>query len=1035
GRPPKLSVEDLRELEKSVNKKERWETEELKRLVMDKFGVDLSAGQINRILRHKLKIRTSRNSHKKSPEEKKFRAFFENSGDAIIICDLQDRIDAWNPGAEKMFGWKADEAIRKKLKELIVPGDMLDELSSIKRDAKNGRTVRGVETVGVHRNGTWINISITVFPLRDDRNRIIGLSHILRDLTGCKKAEEALWESQEKLRNVMESAPVGISITTPEDRVIDINSTGLKILGYDSKEDFLKIPTSAHFSDFKDSERFYEITKKGKIRDFESKFKHKDGTLFWGSVSTIIQRNPTGSSQFINVFRDITERRRTEEVLRIVYDELETKVQERTAELEKASEVMQVEIEERHKAYEAMRESEERYRTLIESARDLIFSFSPEGTIISLNPAFETITGHSREEWIGRSIKHLFHPDDLDKARMINQTLLEGRTLPSGLEIRVLSKSGESIEMEYSIAPQIRNGKVTGGLGVARDITERKKMEKELRRARDDLDMRVRGRTAELADANQALQAEIMDRRHAEEERERLIEELLKKQNHAEKLAGALKKERDTLNIIMDNAMARLAYLDPQFNFIRVNSAYINDLGRNRDELLGHNYFKFFPNPKNEAIFKKARDRGIPVESKAEPIKFIDQPWKGITYWDWMLAPVKDMNGRVVRLVLSLTEVTERIRAEQGLMKALTYAEGIVDTVPEPLMILGLKQQVLLANQAFYKTFGVSTNETINRPLYELGNRQWDIPRLREMLEDIISGNKQVQNFEVETEFPGIGKRIMLLNASPFLEEDAKRILLSIEDITDRKKIEEILLENERLISANKARSDFLAIMSHELRTPLTSIIGYSIILKEKAHGNLNKKQELYVDSVLTSSNHLLSLINSVLDLAKIEAGKLELAIEKIPVRETIDEILNLIKEKTLKRKISLKREFDPQLLHIAADRQKFKQILFNLLSNAVKFSKEEGGTVTISTRKEGDIAQISVIDTGIGIKKEDFQRLFHEFEQLDSGTSRKYEGTGLGLAITKQLVELHGGKIEVESRFGEGSKFTIYLPLADTKT
>ncbi|MDL5503760.1 MAG: ATP-binding protein, partial [Candidatus Methanoperedens sp.] len=152
-----------------------------------------------------------------------------------------------------------------------------------------------------------------------------------------------------------------------------------------------------------------------------------------------------------------------------------------------------------------------------------------------------------------------------------------------------------------------------------------------------------------------------------------------------------------------------------------------------------------------------------------------------------------------------------------------------------------------------------------------------------------------------------------------------------------------------------------------------------------------------------------------------MDARKLEMAIEEVSVTDTINEILNLIKENAAEHKIVLKKEFDPEMKNIKADRRALKQIFFNLLSNAIKFSKFEGGTVTVSVKKEEDMVKISVADTGIGIRERDVPRLFQEFEQLDSGMSRKYEGTGLGLAITKNLVELHGGKIWVESVYGEG--------------
>ncbi len=254
--------------------------------------------------------------------------------------------------------------------------------------------------------------------------------------------------------------------------------------------------------------------------------------------------------------------------------------------------------------------------------------------------------------------------------------------------------------------------------------------------------------------------------------------------------------------------------------------------------------------------------------------------------------------------------------------------------------------------------------------------------------------------------------------------------IASLRTRAERKKLEEIRLENLHLEAADKAKSEFLASMSHELRTPLNASIGFSELLMQGLAGELSEKQKHYVDNVLTSNQFLLSLINDILDLSKIEAGKIELVPEKMSIPVSIKETLTLVKEKALKHNVLLKTEFDPALEFIEADKQRFKQILFNLLSNAVKFSKDEGGIVTIATKKADDMAQISVSDTGIGIKPENMGRLFNKFEQLEPGLSQKYGGTGLGLAITKQLVEKHGGRIWAESNYGEESIFTFTLPL-----
>jgi signal transduction histidine kinase len=274
----------------------------------------------------------------------------------------------------------------------------------------------------------------------------------------------------------------------------------------------------------------------------------------------------------------------------------------------------------------------------------------------------------------------------------------------------------------------------------------------------------------------------------------------------------------------------------------------------------------------------------------------------------------------------------------------------------------------------------------------------------------------------------------MLLNASRLKLAGTDMILLAIEDVTVRRQLEELFIENESLIRVNKARTDILMIMSHELRTPLTSVIAYSILLKEKKTGELNEKQMLFVDTILKSSKHLLDLINDFLELAKMEAGKMEMYFEEICIPDLINDILEIIRVSAIQHNVILKKEFDREILSINADRRSLRQILFNLISNSIKFSKSEGGVITVSTKRENDMVRISVADNGIGIRTEDLPKLFQKFEQLDSGISRKYEGTGLGLAITKQLVEMHGGKIWVESKYGEGSTFIFLLPIEGKK-
>ena len=228
--------------------------------------------------------------------------------------------------------------------------------------------------------------------------------------------------------------------------------------------------------------------------------------------------------------------------------------------------------------------------------------------------------------------------------------------------------------------------------------------------------------------------------------------------------------------------------------------------------------------------------------------------------------------------------------------------------------------------------------------------------------------------------------------------------------------------------TANKHKSEFLANMSHELRTPLNAIIGFSEVLSERMFGEINEKQAEYIGDILQSGQHLLSLINDILDLSKIEAGRMELELSDFDLPSAVENTLTLVRERAVRRGITLERTLDERLGTIRADERKVKQVLLNLLSNALKFTPE-GGKIDVRAALNDDAAAISVTDNGVGIAPEDQEKVFEEFRQV--GTAyKKVEGTGLGLAISRKFIELHGGKIWVISQVGTGSTFAFTLPL-----
>ena len=310
----------------------------------------------------------------------------------------------------------------------------------------------------------------------------------------------------------------------------------------------------------------------------------------------------------------------------------------------------------------------------------------------------------------------------------------------------------------------------------------------------------------------------------------------------------------------------------------------------------------------------------------------------------------------------------------------------------------------------------------------------------REIVPNVGGGRQVCRGVIIPVGFNGEGGLIAAASSRAVFPDQTDELLLSKATnhavtalqsarlIQERRRAEEALRQtNEQLANASRLKSQFLARMSHELRTPMNSIIGFSDLLAEEAEGPLGESYSHYVLHIREGARHLLSLINDVLDLAKIEAGRLELCCNNINVADSLAEVLSAVKSLPGASKL-LFASHTSKDLYAYADRTRFKQIFYNLLSNAVKFTPE-GGTISIEAVGQGECVEIAVADTGVGIPAGEHPAIFKEFHQVSATTRGVKEGTGLGLAITKLLVDLHGGVIRVESELGKGARFTVTLP------
>jgi PAS domain S-box-containing protein len=400
---------------------------------------------------------------------------------------------------------------------------------------------------------------------------------------------------------------------------------------------------------------------------------------------------------------------------------------------------------------------------------------------------------------------------------------------------------------------------------------------------------------------------------------------------------------------------------------------------------------------------------------------YIRQKVSGKTFSvEYNTAPIRDETGEVYQIILSYRDVTERRQSEARYRTLFDYA-------PDGILIADPQSYYLDANASMCRMLGYTREELVGLHASDIVV-QSEVPHIGEALSVIESR----ADYQREWQFRRKDGSIFAAEVIATMMPDGN-LLGMVRDITERKRADATLREAEKekqlAFEASRLKSEFLANMSHELRTPLNCIIGFTEFLMDERPGPLNPKQKEYLTDVYNSSKHLLQLINDVLDLAKVEAGKTELYLEAFLLAKAIEEVCAVVKGIAQKKGVNLQWTVDPELGLVTLDQQKFKQVCYNLLSNAVKFTDARGSVNIDALARESGQFEVRVKDTGIGIKKEDLPRLFREFEQLESGSDRRFEGTGLGLALTKKLVESHGGSIGVESEYGSGSTFFAIMP------
>ncbi|HNA88399.1 MAG TPA: PAS domain S-box protein [Anaerolineales bacterium] len=784
----------------------------------------------------------------------------------------------------------------------------------------------------------------------DEKGVLVRMMAIVQDITERKVIEEKIRESEEYLRLAYEAADLGIWNNDLTTGVITFDERARKHCGLERNQASIEEVLSCVHAD--DIERVRREIEKGMSPDGPGRFNleyrviHPDGSEHW---------------LILNV--------------RVAF---EGEGQQRQAVLGYGT---SLDITERKTAEEALRESEEKYRGLMESLDSFIATVNADSRFLFMNDVAARQLGGNAVELIGRSMYELF-PGPVAERQMKDIHLVIEQD--QGMVYEALSFVNNSPRWYRTYIQPIhaKNGRVAHVLINSTDIHNLKTTQQELLELNRTLEERIQQRTAELQD-------------------------------------------------LYDNAPAGYHSLDTNSRVIMINQTELNWLGYTREEIIGTFLTNYLPDESqrifNEyfpAFMKQGFLRDLELE-------FIRRDGTRMPVLVNAVA-IYNENGEYVSSRSTVFDNTERKQAETALRNSEEQNRLLFEAAPDAVVLFDTKGYIIRTNNAFEILTGFPRESILGRTMNEIGLIEHDqIEKLSEAVLKAFSLNNNFASTElkikiVDDSLLDIGARIFALE----IQQD-QYFLAAFHDITKEKKTEEVLrIANLEMERALRLKDEFLANMSHELRTPLNAILGISESLSEQVAGPLTEKQARYINTIVESGQHLLELINDILDLAKINAGRIELDIAKTDIVRTAQSSLRMIMELAQKKNLEVKFDIDPEIQLVWVDERRLKQMLVNLLSNAVKFTSQNGHIgLEIKGSKEKQVITFTVWDTGIGIPASNLPLLFQPFMQLDAGLARGNQGTGLGLVLVSQMARLHGGSVQVISAPGQGTRFTISLP------
>jgi PAS domain S-box-containing protein len=882
--------------------------------------------------------------------EENYRSLVEFSENPIALIDRDGQILYSNPKGIEI--WNDPQIVGKTIFNIFPEEYSRRYEAAIQHviDTQAG-LIDDAKTI-VNGQKMWFRLSMQ--PVRNPDGTVSHLQLSAWDITERKLAEEAIRASESLLHHAQGMAQLGSWTADLTQKTFDASPECARLVGWEPGiHTEAELYQSIHPDDVARQQSTWLAATSGAPYDIEYRILLK-GEVHWLHVRAEFEFDSSGTPvKAIGITQDITERKQAEQALRAseekyrsLSEELERRVINRTAEV----------------------------LDLYNQAPCGYHSLDGNGCFIHINDTELNWLGYTREEILGRPVAEIIASESLPVFQASFPEYKQRGWLKD-LELIFRRKDGSTFPILVNATTQLdSNGQFVISRSTVFDQTERK-------------------------------QAEL-----------------------------ALRSSRERLNFLLAKTPAIIFTTGLSFD---MPITFISDSVRN---ILGHEPRQYLEN--SGFWLSMVHPDDIPSGNVAIQLLFE----KGYTNWQcrvqktdgnyrWMstgISLLQDSQGQPQEYIGFTVDIDDQKKAEAALQESEEQNRLLFEESPDGIVLLDDEGNIIRINRAFEALAGLQHEKLFGRNAGNLGlTSEKEMERIRQTFFQSSTNHEPFTTAEFRLNYPDNSTRNLESRIFQLKINGKNHVLVSSRDISIHIQAEEKLrMANAELERAVRVKDEFMASMSHELRTPLTGILGISEGLQEFVYGSLNEKQLKALANIEGAGRHLLDLINDILDVSKLEAGKIEHIVEPCDLRQICQASLQLIKGMANKKGHRVSFNMNPTDISLMADARRLKQIVVNLLSNAVKYTQPDGslGLEVNGDIKEGFV-QLSVWDKGIGIKPEDMDKLFRPFVQLDSSLSRQQTGTGLGLALVKHLVELHNGKVNVESTYGEGSRFTVTLP------